>query len=343
MESSPSSEPSSSSSPAVLTVEFSLNLWGTLTIQPGAENQFSSRLKPYRLSVKYASPRFEARLGLQKISFGSASLLRPLMWFERLDPRDPLQLTDGVYGLLVRTYISTRTNLWAWALYGNDDPKGWEALPTRRRHPEFGSRAQIPAGRGELALTVHHRRVNFDLTNPAAALIPLNAGAPPAFNFPETRLALDGKWDIGPGIWFEANLTRQRSPHLAFPWQRAFTVGLDYTFALGHGLHLLGEYFQSDLASGALSGMTCAPFRARFLTASASYPLSFIDQLAAIFFYDTRNRDLYSFVRWQRNYDRWSIHLMAFWNPAEFRIFAAPDQPNLFAGKGLQLLLIYTF
>ncbi len=347
LESTPSSGPSSASSPAVLSAEFSLNLWGTLTIQPGSENQFNGRLKPYRLSVKYATPRFEARLGLQKISFGSASLLRPLMWFDRLDPRDPLQLTDGVYGLLVRTYISTRTNLWAWALYGNDDPKGWEALPTRRRCPEFGLRAQLPLGPGELAFTAHRRRVDFNLAmapgNPALELIPLKQSSPLAFTFPETRFAVDGKWDLGPGLWFEAVLADQRSPYLAFPWQRALTIGLDYTFALGNGLHLLGEYFQSDIASGALSGITYAPFRARFLAASASYPLSFIDQLAAIFFYDTRNRDLYSFVRWQRNYDRWAIHLMAFWNPAQFRIFAAPDQLNLFAGKGLQILIVYTF
>ncbi|MGB4704947.1 MAG: hypothetical protein WBI18_07740 [Candidatus Saccharicenans sp.] len=339
--------PSRKASASNFTIEGSLNLQGSLTVQPGAENQFSGRLKPYRLSLRYAAPRFEARLGLQKISFGSASLLRPLMWFDRIDPRDPLQLTDGVYALLLRAYFSSRTNLWAWTLYGNDDPKGWEILPTRRRRPEAGLRAQVPIGPGELGFTAHRRRVEFNLamaaSNPALHLIPLKQSSPLAFTFTETRLAADGKWDIGPGIWFEAALIEQRSPYLAFPWQRALTIGLDYTFALGNGLHLLGEYYQSDLSTGAFSGITCAPFRARFLATSISYPLSFIDQLAAIFFYDTRSRDFYSFVRWQRQYDRWSIHLMAFWNPAEFRLFAAPDQPNLFAGKGLQLLIVYTF
>ncbi|RFT15638.1 MAG: hypothetical protein OP8BY_0013 [Candidatus Saccharicenans subterraneus] len=271
------------------------------------------------------------------------------MWFDRIDPRDPIQLTDGVYGLLLRTYISTRTNLWAWSLYGNDDPKGWEILPTRRRHPEFGARAQFPAGPGELAFTAHHRRVDFNLAmagyNPAPSLIPIKPASPLAFTFPETRLAADGKWDIGPGLWFEATLTKQHSAYLAFPWQRALTIGLDYTFAAGNGLHLLTEYFESDIATAALSGTTYAPFRARFLAASASYPLTLLDQLSAIVFYDTLNRNLYSFIRWQRTYDRWSFHLMAFWNPAEFRIFASPgtDQPNLFAGKGLQLLLLYNF
>ena len=47
--------------------------------------------------LRLSTSRFEARVGLQKINFGSATLFRPLMWFDSLDPRDPLQITDGVY------------------------------------------------------------------------------------------------------------------------------------------------------------------------------------------------------------------------------------------------------
>jgi len=54
---------------------------------------------------------------LQKINFGSATLFRLLMWFDRIDPRDPLKLTDGVYGLLLRYYFHNNTNIWLWGLY----------------------------------------------------------------------------------------------------------------------------------------------------------------------------------------------------------------------------------
>ena len=64
----------------------------------------TATLDPYRLWARFASPQYEIRGGLQKISFGSATLLRPLMWFDTIDPRDPLQLTDGVYGLLGRYF-----------------------------------------------------------------------------------------------------------------------------------------------------------------------------------------------------------------------------------------------
>jgi hypothetical protein len=56
-------------------------------------------LKLYRAILRYTSTQSEIQLGLQKINFGPAQLVRTLMWFDRVDPRDPLKLTDGVYGL----------------------------------------------------------------------------------------------------------------------------------------------------------------------------------------------------------------------------------------------------
>ena len=88
-----------------LDAELSLNGYGTAELRSTADIQMEGEVKPYRFWLRLSSSRFEARLGLQKINFGSATLLRPLMWFDSLDPRDPLQLTDGVYGLLLRYYF----------------------------------------------------------------------------------------------------------------------------------------------------------------------------------------------------------------------------------------------
>ncbi|MCK4691188.1 MAG: hypothetical protein KAT20_05250, partial [Desulfuromonadales bacterium] len=120
----------------------------------------TSDVDPYRLWVRFASPQFEARAGLQKINFGSATLLRPLMWFDSIDPRDPLQLTDGVYGLLGRYYFLNNANIWGWALYGNDDLKGWETLPGDEQEIEFGGRVQMPVLAGEMGLSYHQRQVD---------------------------------------------------------------------------------------------------------------------------------------------------------------------------------------
>lgn len=133
---------------ASLRFEASLNAFGTMAFPSGGKAGTDGRARFYRAWARYATPRFEARLGLQRLDFGSASILRPLMWFDRIDPRDPLQITDGVTGLMVKYTFQDNANVWAWGLYGNDDPKGWESAPTAPKRPEFGGRVQLPVPKG---------------------------------------------------------------------------------------------------------------------------------------------------------------------------------------------------
>ena len=77
-----------------LDAELSLSAYGTSLFRPDKETQTDSEVDLYRLWLRYASSQFEVRVGLQKINFGSASIFRPLMWFDRLDPRDPLGIED---------------------------------------------------------------------------------------------------------------------------------------------------------------------------------------------------------------------------------------------------------
>ena len=121
-----------------LSIDFeaSFNAYGTSQINAPSDGEIDL----YRMWGRISTSRFEFRMGLQKINFGSASLLRPLMWFESIDPRDPLQLTDGVTGLLFRYYFLNNANIWIWGLYGNDNLKGWEFFPTRSRSAEYGGR-----------------------------------------------------------------------------------------------------------------------------------------------------------------------------------------------------------
>lgn len=100
-------------------IEASANLFGDMGIQSGNIST-DGKIKPYRAWARYSSTRMEARIGLQKINFGSAQMFRPLMWFDSMDPRDPLQLTDGVWGGLFRYYFPNNSTLWLWSLYGNN-------------------------------------------------------------------------------------------------------------------------------------------------------------------------------------------------------------------------------
>ncbi|MEA2064155.1 MAG: hypothetical protein U9P14_10685, partial [Gemmatimonadota bacterium] len=188
-----------------------------------AEPGGRGNLDLYRAWVRYAGASWELRAGRQKINFGPARMLRTLMWFDRLDLRDPLQLTDGVDGLLYRRYSPDNASLWLWGLYGNGR-KGLELYQSDKDEIELGGRYQFPVPRGEVAITGHQRYVDRDSW---AAILPI---APPAFDGCEQRLALDGIWDIGPGVWFEAAASKLTVNASGDFWQEYLTVGADYTF-----------------------------------------------------------------------------------------------------------------
>jgi hypothetical protein len=310
--------------------EASLNVFGAAQFHRLDSVQTSSDIKPYRLWVRFSTPQLEARLGLQKINFGSALLLRPLMWFDRIDPNDPLQLTDGVYGLLLKYTFLNNTNIWLWGLYGNNDTKGWEAVPSLRKYAEYGGRAQVPFLAGELALSYHHRRMNTQ-----ASLIPLPAEEKQAV--PENRIGLDGKWDIGAGVWFEAVLAHQDFAIYPLKYQRYLNFGLDYTFGLGNGLHVLTEYLAVDSSEKAFTSEESI----RFSAVALDYPLGLLDRIKGMVFYNWKTKDWYRFITWQRTYDRWSFYLIAFWNPEEYRIYASQQGKNLFGGKGIQIMAVF--
>jgi len=308
-----------------LDSELSLDAAAAASAPEWRDLDLTGRIKPYRLWLRLSSSRFEARLGLQKLNFGSATVFRPLMWFDALDPRDPLQVTAGVYGLLLRYYFRSNANVWFWGLYGNPDAKGWETRSTAAATPEFGGRFQAPLFSGEAGLTVHQRRLE-----PAAT----DASRQPT----ERRFALDGKWDLGIGLWAEASFIHLDDAAAVFPWQRSFALGVDYTFGLGNGLYLLAEQYYSQAAPGLFKD---GENEISMSALMARYPLGILDNLAAVFYFDWRQKQSYNFISWQRTYDRWQFHVMLFWNPRQTRADAGQAGNNLYGGRGFQLLAVW--
>jgi hypothetical protein len=308
-----------------LDSEISLDLHASGSAPAWNSLDINGDIKPYRLWLRLSHSRFEARLGLQKINFGSATVFRPLMWFDRIDPRDPLQLSAGVYGLLLRYYFKGDANIWLWGLCGNPDTKGWETRPTADDTPEFGGRFQAPLFAGEAGITVHFRR-----PDPGSA-----AGA---FRPRESRFALDGKWDLGVGLWAEATFIHQDDPGTSSPWQQSFALGVDYTFKLGNGLYLLAEHFCSQ---GATSIFGLGENEMSFSALLARYPLGLLDNLGSVIYFDWRHDQMYSFANWQRTYDRWQFHVMVFWNPRQAQIIQVQSGNNLFGGRGFQLMAVW--
>ena len=312
--------------------ESSLNINGSSNFAGLRYDRLTGQFKPYRVWVRYSTEKWEVRLGLQKINFGSAKLFRPLMWFDGVDIRDPLQLTDGVYGVLGRYYFPNNTNIWLWSLIGNKNPKGYEMIGTAQWQPETGGRVQVPAGPGELALSTNLRKV--DVHN----LFPV---APANMLLNEKRIGLDGKWDLGIGLWFESSITVLDANTYNLPRvQDLWNIGADYTFGVGSGLGMTLEYFRVHAGDKFLANGTSVNVIGSMFT----YPVSILDNLSAMFFYIPGPDLMLNYVNWSRTYDNWTLYAIGYWNPSNFQLLSTQSQSkNLFAGKGIQLMVNYNF
>ena len=248
-------------------------------------------IKPYRVWLRFGTTKFEARIGLQKINFGPARILRSLMWFDQIDPRDPLKFTSGVYGLRMRYDFQNNTNISLWGLYGNKNPKGWEVFGTKDQTPEIGGRIQYPIGNSELAVSGHHRDIRQE-------------------GISENRIALDGFWDVGIGLWFESVIA-----HISFEdsnridYHSFLTLGTDYTFGIGNGITATLEHLLRSIGNRTFS----ANERYNISAISLSYPVGIMDALSFFSYYDWNSEMLFNFLTWQRTYDYWTIQFSGYW------------------------------
>jgi len=112
-------------------------------------------------------------------------------------------------------------------------------------------------------------------------------------------------------------VSHQSQPDLVRPDQRALDIGADYTFGVGNGLHVLGEFFQLEASHGIFGQGEGATLSA----ASIRYPVGLLDAVSGIVYLDSVRHDAYRFVSWQRSYDRWQFYGMGFWNPQQAALY----------------------
>ncbi|MDD2890309.1 MAG: hypothetical protein PHE49_06690 [bacterium] len=305
----------------IIDAEVSLNIYSHTTFESPLEFLDNGECRLYRSSLRYSMEQSEFRVGLQKINFGPAKILRSLTWFDRLDARDPLELTDGVYAALARYYFLNNANIWLWGLWENDKTKGLEIVKTAKQTPELGGRWQSPLFKGEGAFSFNHRSV--DTTDWRIKLgTPIEDGI-------ENRFAIDGDWDIGPGIWFENSVSETKINSASSLWQKFLTIGTDYTFGIGPGIHILCEHFIGTSGTKINESLN----RKDLSAVEIDFNLGFLDRINAIGYYDWMNKKLYSYLGLQRTYDNWKINILAFSNKK--------DSTQSLSGNGVQFIITY--
>lgn len=307
-------------------IHVSGNFNSTRFLTPEKKNESSSNIDPYRVWFRYQFKNWEFRVGLQKIDFGVAQLLRPIQWFNQIDPRDPLGLTNGVNGLLIRHYFKNNSNLWVWGLYGNEKQRGFDALQTIKDVPEFGGRFQSFIPKGEAAISYHYRQVGGNST--------LGIDT---YQSPEHRIGFDTKLDLGFGVWTEAALIHKVNNIGPLTNQFVLNLGIDYTLGIGKGLSISKEYLFSKYSDNKLNNS----IRRGVSALSFNYPLNFFSSISALVYQQWNNNKQTLMLNYQHQFNNLSGYFIFYYNPDSIEGIQQNDIFRSFAGPGIQLLLVY--
>ncbi|MCB5261332.1 MAG: hypothetical protein LHW64_08945 [Candidatus Cloacimonetes bacterium] len=244
----------------------------------------------YRYWLRASTARTELRVGLQRINFGSARLIRPLQWFDKLDPLDLLEQTEGAKAGLAKIYFPNNSTLWLWAILSDGKPKGNEWISTTKDKFDYGLRYEFPLLSTETGLSLNHRPI----FSPDSAK-----------KTTESRLALDIRYDTFAGLWLESSANY--APELETKWSLQSVLGADYTFGLGNGLYVLAESGIKH-SSDEISSLHSTELSS---SAMMNYPLGLLDTIHYLAFanWDT-HLQTHSLVL-RRSYDRLAIELRA--------------------------------
>ena len=279
----------------------------------------------HRLWGRYSSDRVEMRYGLQKISFGPGLILRPLMWFDTLNEKDPTGQTDGVTAVRLRYFGKYDITYWGWVI----QPQNSDL-----RAP--GGRVEFPLPKlGNFGVSYHHR------PKYSGTKIPDNSGfalvSPTAT---EDRYGIDFRTDRVIGLWAEATVARSSKDDFFISFDRnIFMIGGDYTIPYGNGVYLLTEFMVNKVKPKLFFDDQQNELSAVLM----SYPISMLDSGSLIIEYDWENKRYFNFLRFSRTYDNYIFNLLFFSNPErnEFR----PDEIEFAGltgfGNGMQLMVIY--
>lgn len=271
----------------------------------------------YRFTLRYDTPNTQIRVGLQKINFGPARMLRVLQWFDQLDPRDPLALSSGVWAIMGRHYFEGGGNLRIWTMADAPDVTR-SYWPAEDSWPwDVGARLEYPIPAGTFGLTVHR----LDVSNVS--------------DVKENRFAGDVRVDAIVGLWSEMMFARIEDPTWVMD---AFSImaGVDYTFGIGNGLYAALE-MATTYQGGSGDEM---PWQVRTLALTGNYTLGLSDGLTFYLYaldFPIRDSQIIPMLGWQHTRGNWLVYV-ALYNMPEL---ASGGGMALPAGNGVQLNIAF--
>ena len=83
-----------------------------------------------------------------------------------------------------------------------------------------------------------------------------------------------------------------------------------------------------------------SPTGFEILNSEGAFAQGLFSNIQGIVYYDWENSNLYNFINLQRDFRHFSLYLMAYWNPDDYRIPTQEMETNLYAGRGIQIMFV---
>ena len=268
----------------------------------------------YRFWARYSNDNLDARIGLQKISFGTAFFLRPLAWFDSLDFTSTTGQTDGVEALRFIYSPSNALAMWLWVI--DNDVSG----------QSYGGRIEISAIgllEGDWGFTYHKDTELSQYLSPYqfsyngildsdGGIIDLDE-----VSNKNNRLGIDYRYDGDFGFWIEGC-------HYIMKEKLTFlTLGFDYTMPAFNGILLKSETMFSRSSfiiphyldqSESFSVLSTNIYTAFHL----DIPIDHINSLSLYSFSDREEYTSNNLIRWSTTYDSFNLDYMLTLKPGKF-------------------------
>jgi len=262
-------------------------------------------IKSYRYYLSLSKPQTELRVGLQRLNFGTAKILRALQWFDQIDPLDAYQVTSGIKAVLVRHHWLNNANVWFWGMLGSQELKGNELYEGNDKSLEYGGRIQYPTKIGDLGVTYHNRE--------------LKSGH-------ENRYGIDLRTDGVIGAWVESSFSYYNTVLPIPEYLLLTTLGLDYVFSLGNGVAITLENMVLADSKQRISSLIYQELVSALLI---SYPIGLLDNIQILGSYAQESEEYLGSINWRRTYDYFAFD------------FSMSDSKTI--GTSLQIMITANF
>ena len=257
----------------------------------------------YRYWIRYNNKKIDLKAGLQKISFGSAFILRNLNWFDSIDFRNTTNQTIGQKALQIKYFSENNliANLWIIA-DGNDDLSYGVRFESLNDYGSFGYVVFKDNNNS------YHNVLNIpQIINNQNIIMQF-------MQIRENyRLGLDYRYDGIFGLWLESSFIKTLKNIDLLNSMKFSTVGIDYTINIWNGLYLMFESMSYQFTA-----IDNSKFNGSMSSLMIQYPIGILHDLSFIRLFDNKINDSYNLIRLVTTHDYYKVNYSYSINPEEY-------------------------